>query len=200
MPEGWTAWVLESEGALRVGRAICVATATGAVVAAALVLANLMRGKVPGLGLLLVPAIPIVAAGQLWGIATLIGRRNRAEGGPPRRRWASIELDPRRFFFAGLPSWQATSLLAVALAGFLIGGHAFEYLGQGGPAPPSRRCRYRLDDHGRYHCVSRSTYVAARDAEQRLAAAFFGSFFLVQFGMAAAELRRRRVTAPHALA
>jgi hypothetical protein len=143
-----------------------VATATGAVVAAAIVLANLSRGKVDGLDLLLVPAIPTVVAGQLWGIALLLGRRNRTEGARPKWRFRRTERDPRRLFFQGLPP----------------------------------RCRYRLVNHGEYTCVSRSTYIAARDAEQRLVAGVLGGFFVVQFGSAAAELRRRRVAASQVLA
>jgi hypothetical protein len=132
MAEQWTAWVLDSSGAIRVGRAVCVATAAGAAVAAAILIANLVRGKVMGIGLLLVPAIPILVAGQLRGVATLLGRRNRAEGGPPRWRWAGTELDLRRFFFAGLPLRQADALLVIALLGWFAGSTAFKHLNLGG--------------------------------------------------------------------
>jgi cobalamin biosynthesis protein CbiD len=62
-----------------------VATGAAASAAVAIVLANLIRGReVPGVTVLLFAGIPIPVAGQLWGIATLLGRRNRAEGGRPQ--------------------------------------------------------------------------------------------------------------------
>jgi hypothetical protein len=39
--------------------------------------------------------------------------------------------------------------------------------------------------------VSRSTWLAAGAAEQRLVAGILAAFFVMHFGMAAAELRRR---------
>jgi len=150
MPEGWTVWVLDSEGAVRVGRGICSATGAAASVALAIVLTNLIRGRaVPGVTILLVVGIPTLVAGQLWAVAILLGRRNRAEGGP---------------------------------------------------TSPTPRCRYRLVDHGVYSCVSRSTYFAAGAAQQRFAAGIPGGFFVIQFDLAAGELRRRRTAAPAALA
>ena len=48
--------------------------------------------------------------------------------------------------------------------------------------------------------MSRSTYLAASAAQQRLPVGVFAFFFVLQFGVAAAELKRRRVKASHALA
>ena len=72
----------------------------------------------------------------------------------------------------------------------------------GGPEPPTPRCQYRLRlvSYGEGTCVSRSTYLAASAAQQRLPAGVFAFFFVLQFGVAAAELKRRRVKASHALA
>jgi hypothetical protein len=177
-----------------------VAAGAAAAVAAAVVLANLVRGKVPGLTLLLVLAVPTLVAGQLWAVAIILGRKNWAEGGPPKRWFRSTEQDPRRFFFEGLPLRRANALLAIAFLSWLAAITAFPSLISGGPAAPTPRCRYRLVSHGDYTCVSRSTYISARDAEQRLVAGILCGFFVVQFGVAAAELRRRRVAARQALA
>ena len=44
-----------------------------------------------------------------------------------------------------------------------------------------------------YSCVSRSTWLAAGAAEQRFVAGILAAFFVMHFGMAAAEPRRRGV-------
>jgi hypothetical protein len=99
MPEQWTAWILDSRGALRVGRAVCAALAVWLLVAAAILLAYFGHGRATdGITWLLAPAIPTLVAGQVWAIAILLARLNRAEGGPPRWFVAA--------FFAGVYAFQ----------------------------------------------------------------------------------------------
>jgi len=51
-----------------VGRAVCAAVAVDLSVAVAIVLADFSRGRaIDGITLLLVPAIPTLVTGQLWG-------------------------------------------------------------------------------------------------------------------------------------
>lgn len=178
-------------------RAVCVATAVGASVAAAIVIADLVRGReITGITFLLFLAVPTLAVGQLWGIAILVARQDRATGDRPRgwmRR--SMERDPRRFFFNGLPLAQANALLAVATLAGVSASTAAPHFSSGTPTSPSRRCPYRLEEGGDYTCVSRSTYFAAGAASQRFATSIVGAFFVIQFGIAAAELSRRRRSA-----
>jgi hypothetical protein len=192
--EGWRDWILDSEGAVRVGRGVRVVAAVGVAIATAILLANLIRGqKVAGLVELLFPAIPALIAGQLWGIALLVARWDRAPASDrPRSRWPFNTGDPRRMLFGGLQIWQANALLAVFFLSWIAGATAFRHLWLGGPTSPAPGCRYRLVNHGEYSCVSRSTYLAAAAAEQRLAAGVLLGFFVLHFGIAAGELRRRR--------
>jgi hypothetical protein len=204
MTDDWTASVLDSEGAIRMGRAVCVSTGAGAVVAGAILLANLIHGMIDGLGLLFVPAIPILVAGQLWAIAVLVARQKRVDRGEANR-W-SFRKSPgsRLFFFEGSPVRQANALTVIALVCVLIVMVSFLQMVAygGGPVSPTRRCQYRLNlvSYGEGTCVSRSTYLAAGAAQQRLPAGVFAFFFVLQFGIAAAELKRRRVEASEALA
>ena len=179
-------------GAVRAGRGVCVATAVGVAVAATILLTNLIRAeKVAGVLGLLFLAVPALVVGQLWAIAVLLARLDRS--GPSARgsRWRINTADPR-VFFEGLPPWQAFAVMVVFVLSWVAGATAFRHLGSGGPTSPAHGCPYRLVNHGEYSCVSRSTYIAAAAAEQRLASGAFLGFFVVQFGVAAAELRRRR--------
>ncbi len=171
----------------------------GAAVAAAVVLANLVRGKVPGLTLLGSRRFRRWSPGSSGASRSSSDERSGREGSPRKGWFRGTEQDPRRLFFEGLPLRQANALLAIAFLGWFAGITAFPYLISGGPAAPTPRCRYRLVNHGEY-TVSRSTYIGARDAEQRLVAGILCGFFVIQFGIAAAELRRRRVAAWQALA
>lgn len=195
MPEEWTAWILDSRGALRVGRAVCAAVAAGPFVAAAILVANFTRGRaIDGITLLLALAIPTLVAGQVWAIAILLARLNRAEGGPPRWHWPGRGIgwpDPRRLF-EGLPWRLAALFAALFIVSWEIGSKAFPAITSGTPAPPSRHCRYRLTEGGTYTCVSRAKFVAADSGEQRLVAAAFAGFYTFQLAISAAELRRRR--------
>jgi hypothetical protein len=202
-PVGWRAWVTGSAAALRVSRSLCVVAGLGLAITAALILATLVLGRPVGhAGLLVIAAVPAVAAGQAWGIAILTARqpsrkvnwrapieqlqwpRRGRELDPARR-------DPRRFFFEGLPLAPANALLAVAMLGWLTGMLTFPSLRSGGPTSPAAGCPYRLENHGSFTCVSRATYIHVGAAEQRFAAAILLFFFVLHLGVSAAELARR---------
>jgi hypothetical protein len=171
-------------------------------VAIAILGANFGRGRaIDGITFLLVLAIPALVVGQVWAIAIIVARGNRAEGGPPRwygprARWGN----PRRLFFEGLPGWLAIAFLTMFVASWVIGSRAFPAITSGTPAPPTRHCRYRLTEGGNYTCVSRSKFIAADAGEQRFVTACFAGFYAIQLAIAASELGRRRAAAPQALA
>lgn len=78
--------------------ALALATGTGAAVSILLVLATLIRQRpVPGLIVLLIPAIPLLFVGQLWMIVGL--NAERGDWGRGTKRWLPV-IDPRRFFSA----------------------------------------------------------------------------------------------------
>jgi hypothetical protein len=191
MSEDWRGWVTGSAGAVRLSLWISRVAAVGVVIAAALVIANLILGRpISGAVALLLPAVPAVAVGQAWAIAIVVARQIPRR---PASRWrVPAERDPRRVFFQGLPTWQVNAVIAVFFLGWLSGMTAFASLTSGSPTSPAPGCPYRLVNHGTYDCVSRSDYLAAGAAGQRLAAGILGAFLAVHFGVAAGELRRRR--------
>ena len=199
MPEE-SNWVLDSDGAVRVSRAVCVAAGIAAATAVAIVLAVLVRGRaVSGVGRLLWLGIPILLAGSAWRIAVIMGRQKRDRDSS--QRWYRAGKGESRIWFAeGLQRRLANALSVVAVFCGAIALSGFPFIISGSPTSPSRHCRYRLEEHGEYTCVSHSRYVSAGAGVQRLAAGFLGACFVVQFGIAAAELRRRRVEGSHALA
>jgi hypothetical protein len=72
MSSDWRAWFTWSPKAQAVGRVIACAAALCAVGAVLVDLAMLIREKpLNGVTILLIPAIPTLAAGQLWTIAVL---------------------------------------------------------------------------------------------------------------------------------
>jgi hypothetical protein len=189
-------WILGSEGALRISRAICVIAGCGLVVSMALVVFDLVyRRQLSGATILLVPAVPAIAAGQIWGLMVLGVRRPQ---NVRKTRWSYRvsappgETTAREFFFDGLPKIPSYALLAVAAIGWLAAMTAWPGLVNGGPASPTAGCPYRLNDHGVYSCVSRRTFDHAGAASQRFASGIVSGFFAIQLGMSAAELARRR--------
>lgn len=184
MTDDWTAWVLDSEGAIRTGRAVCVATGAGAVVAGAILLANLVHGKIDGLGLF-VPGIPILLGGQLWAIAVLVARQKRVDRGESDRWWFRKTRASRQWAFEGLPRWQATVLDVIGVVCVLTAIVAMLQMisYRGGPEPPTPRCHYRLRlvSYGEGTCVSRSTYLAAGAPQQRLPAGIFAFAYFWQY-------------------
>jgi hypothetical protein len=190
--EEWS-WVLDSDGAVRVSRAVFVAAGIAAAITVAILLAVLVRGRaVPGVGRLLWLGIPILLAGFAWCIPVLLGRQRRERESSHSWWFRAGKGDSRIVFFEGLPRRLANALSVVAVFCGAIALSGFPFIISGTPASPSRLCHYRLVSHAEYTCVSHSRYVSAGAGEQRLVAGFLGACFVVQFGIAAAELRRRR--------
>jgi hypothetical protein len=188
-------WVIESRGALVVGRTTCLVTGAGLAVSVLVSLVALVRDKpfAPGIWLLL-PGIPALALGQAWAIAVL-GARNPQmvrRGFLSRGVRAPSGVSGRRFFFGALATRQAIALLAIAALGWVSAITAFPGLTHGGPDGASPGCPYRLNNHGSIMCASRAAYEHAGASSQRFASGIFAFFFAIQFGTAASELVRRR--------
>jgi hypothetical protein len=189
----WRPFVLGSPGALRVGSAVRTTTGSALAIALAVVVTTLVTDRpIPHAGLLLILAIPIVAGGQLWAIATMLARRPSRRSGWRGRFSIAGSRNPRTFFFEGLPKRAANVLVAVFYGCWLTGVLTFLSLTSGGPASAGGACRYRLENHGTFKCVSHATYVHVGAAEQRFAAAVLAGFFVIHVGASAAELIRRR--------
>ena len=145
------------------------------------------------------PGIPVLLLGIAWMLALVIPRE-RASRDPQSRWWSRRYVsaqDAGRLFFVGLPTRVANTLTAVFVLLWVTAAVTlFSSLVSGGPGRPSARCPYRLDNHGEFTCVSHRTYVHVGAAENRLAAAALGALFILQSGVAAGELARRRKSAP----
>ena len=155
--------------------------------AAMIGLLALARNKpLHGAAILLLPAIPVIAAGQLWTIGFMQARRPPRSGG-----WRhtvgdgrGMSLSPSRFFFGDLSRRIALPLMAVAFLGWLSAMTAFGSTAQGGPAGAGNGCAYRLDSHGAYTCVTKAEYEHAGAGEQRFASGVLLAFFSLHFGAA----------------
>lgn len=198
MSSDWRAWIARAPRAETIGRLIAYAAALCATGAFLLGVTALIRDKpLHGVAVLLVPAIPTLAVGQLWAIALINARTRRRTGGWRDRMRASqaMSLNPRGFFFGDLPSRFARPLLTLAFLGWLSAMTAFPALANGGPAGAGGGgCPYRLDNHGSYTCVSRQTYEHAGAGEQRFASGIMLGFFAIHSGAALGGLPRRRQT------
>ncbi len=195
MSSDWRAWFTWSPKAQTVGRVVACAAALCAAGAVLVIVALLVRDKpLNGATTLLIPAIPTLAVGQLWMIASLNARTPRYTGGWRDRMRASRATrgNPRAFFFRDLPSWLGRTLLALAFLGWVSAATAFPALMHGGgPADAGDGCPYRLSSHGTYTCVSKQTYQHAGAGEQRLAGGVLLAFFAIHTGAALGGLRRR---------
>jgi hypothetical protein len=176
---------------------LAVLDALATVVSAGLIVAALVLLRpLPGVGALLVPAIPLLFGGQIWAII-IVNKRNRVRRSRLkglRKLWASST----RFqdFFGPLPSRTVATIAGVFFLGWLSAMTAFPGLSQGGPSGASPECPYQLNNHGTYACVSKARYQQAGAAEQRLAAGVMLGFFSVHLGVAYSEVVRRRSEAP----
>lgn len=166
--------------------------ASGALIVA---IAALVRDKpLHAADLLVIPAIPVLVAGQLWVLALMGNRTPRVVGNSRGRTAANLanQMNPRRLFFGALPDWAAYSLLGVAFLGWFLAMTCIGGISSGGPTSPTAGCPYRLNDHGTYTCVSERSYNHAGASTQRFASGILLGFFTVHTGVALSELRRRR--------
>ena len=197
----WRTWLTRSSAARRLGTCRAFATGIGALGAATIGLLALARDMpLNGAAFLLVPAIPVLAVGQLWMIGHMQARippvpggwRMRARG---RRR---MGLNPIRFFFGDLSKRIAVPLLVVAFLGWLSAMTAFGSISHGGPAGAGNGCAYQLDSHGDSTCVTKVEYERAGAGEQRFASGILLAFFSLHLGAALSGHRHQEdPTAQH---
>lgn len=191
----WRGWLARSPKAAMVARVIAGAAGLCAAGAFLVGMAALVREKpLDGVAVLLVPAIPTLAVGQLWAIALITSRTSERPGGwRDRMRAGQATMgNPRAFFFGDLPWRFGGPLLGLAFLGWLSAMTAFPALSHGGPAGAGDGCPYRLSSHGSYTCVSLKTYEHAGAGEQRFASGILLGFFAIQTGAALGGLHRRK--------
>lgn len=198
---GWRDWFTRSSVALQVDRWLAWIEGVGAGVAALVVIAGFVLPRpVDGIDVLFVPAVPLLAVGQLWIIGVLNARLPRPRGSWWNQWKAQIQAqrNSRIVLFGALPSWASYGLMTAIVLGWLAGMTSFFSLSQGGPMEGLPGCRWPLQSHGAVTCVSVRTYEEAARAEQRLVGGVFMFFFVVHAGVAANEVvRRRRDAVPH---
>lgn len=179
--------------------ALPVAAAKGAgwLVAFSIAVAALVRHRpLPGAGLLLLVAIPILVIGQVCAIsavAATLPPTDRARPPfrvlRPRRRGSS-----RALFFGSLPPAVGHAFGALAVAGWLLAMTVWIGIDHASRAPATAGCPYRLSNHGSYACVTEARYESAGAGVQRFAAGILSGFFALQCGSAlnTVALRRQR--------
>jgi hypothetical protein len=170
---------------------------TGVAAAAALVvvvLSAISERPIPGLGSAVVPAVAVLAVGQLW-VITALNRRQPALG----RRIRPLGFgEARELFFSPLPRHIVLGVLAVFALGWLSAATAVPFLANGVPSTGTPACPYTADDHGAMICISKVTYLRAAAADERAAAGVMLGFFIADFGVALSEVRRSREARPRA--
>lgn len=168
-----------------VGRVVEAAAGPAAVVAAVVALVDIvMRRPVPGVVLLLLPAIPLLVVGQVLSIAVLYGRSHPNGPVDPAAQDMPMWDRGRRLFFAGLPARWGWSLQAVFMLAWLSGTTAMADLRLGNPTDPVPGCPYPLSSHGIVTCVSQGAYQVIEASEQRIVASALLAFFVIHFGVA----------------
>lgn len=191
---GWRDWVVHSPAALTVGRVVSATAAMSAAVAMAIEVAAFISGRpVAHVHPLLVVDIPVLVAGQVWGVAWTNLRRPRQRGRSARdaRRGRP---DAMTVMFGTLDrhiAWVTVGLAAgcLALAAVASAG-GFRY---GGATSPTPGCPYRLLNHGSYSCVSYGRYVQVSAAVQQFAAGIIAIFSLGHLGSALGGLQAQTV-------
>jgi hypothetical protein len=190
-PQGWFAGPSGKPYVPRPRRsAQWIAAITGVCAAVDLVVVLVLaisERPIGGLRFALFPAVPVLVVGQVW---TIIVLRRRASAFFPRRPPFG---ESTRWFFSPLPRRAIVSLLALFVAGWLCAASAFPFLVSGAPqATGNPACPYSADNHGSVTCVSKTAYLRAEAAEERLAAGVLLVFFTMHFGVAWSEVLRGR--------
>ena len=185
----WRDWLTRSSSARRLAGILAAADAAGIATAVTLIAASLIRGRPAGAGVLLVPGILLLAAGQVWAILVAMarqppgaGRRFVAGAGGGRSVSQGLSL-----LFGALDRRVSRTVAALCVVGCLSFITSIFFTWQGGPAGPGGGCAYRLVSHGVYTCVSKTAYYLAGAAEQRIAAGIFLSFYAMHLYAALAS-------------
>jgi hypothetical protein len=157
-------WMTDSAASLLIDRLVVWAAGAGLVVAIAIVLVTLLTDRpIPDIGLLLIPGMPILFAGQRWVIFLLNSRFPRPHGNW-RSRWSAqvqAQRNPRTFLFGSLRNTYAFGLIAVIVLGWLAAMLSYPGLLQGNPVDPMPGCPWPLMNHGFVTCASQSRYLDA---------------------------------------
>jgi hypothetical protein len=188
-PGDWRDWLTCSSAARRLAGILAAADAAGIAATIALIAASLIRGRAASAGVLLVPGILLLTAGQVWAILVAAARQppgadRRFLAGAGRGRSASQDL---RSLFGPVDRRVTRTVTALCVTGFLSFITAIFFTWDGGPAGPGGGCAYRLMSHGVYTCVSKTAYYLAGAAEQRIAAGSFLFFYAVHLYAALAS-------------
>jgi hypothetical protein len=169
---------------------LALGAAAGAIICLAVTAATfVLRRPIEGIGVLLIPGIPVLIAGQLAMMAIWRSNRRNSTETP---RWASF-TEFRRLF-TGLPGPAAAFFIALCLGGWLAGMTTFGAASQGEPvASATAPCQHRHNEHGTITCQSQRQYERAGVVNQRFAAGFLLSAFSVHTGVLLSAAMRQRI-------
>ena len=188
VPGGWAAWLTGSRSARRVASGLAVADTAGVAATVTLIMASVVRGRpAGGAGVLLAPAIVLLAAGQVWAILVIKARQPPGSG----RRWLagagrSISGDLRASL-GSLDRRVTRTVAALCVTGWASFITAIFSTWHGMPAGPGGGCAYRVASGGVYTCVSKTAYDLAGAGEQRMVAGIFLFFFAIHLYAALAS-------------
>lgn len=180
-----SSWPVTPSGA-RVSAVIALLDVLGILVAGPIALyALLFQRPLPLTIWLVLPVVPLIAAGQLCAVLALRSgpRRGFSDDRPPWLRNRSTGTDLRSAMLGALPRRARTWLLVALAAFWLIGITAVPWVVHGGPGASLPGCPYVLDDHGASTCVSHATYLRAGAGVQRFGAAAVTGFLLFHAGI-----------------
>jgi len=192
--DGWRGWMTNSEASFLIDRLVVWTAGSCLIVGTAIVLVTLLTDRpIPDIGLLLIPGIPTLFAGQLWAIFLLNSRLPWPQGSWLSRWSAQVQAQrsPRTFLFGSLSNTLAFGLIVVIVLGWLAAILSFPGLLQGNPADPMPGCPWPLMNHGFVTCVSQARYQDAGASGERFASGILMFFFGMHFGVAYNELVRR---------
>jgi hypothetical protein len=193
---------------------LAVADVVAITVALAVIATSLIRGRpTTDAGVLLVPGIPLLAAGQVWAILVMDASRSRRTGRlgfnawrpsrtrsrflPDFDRGNSIRGDLSSLF--GPVDRRVTRIIAVLMViGVLSFFSAIFFTWYGSPAGSGGGCAYRLMSHAVYTCVSKTAYNLAGAGIQRIPAGIFLSFYAMHLyaALASAKPAERAANGP----
>lgn len=187
-------WLLSAPASLRIDKLLAALAGFAALVAVVVIATDLLTDQpVSGLDLLLVPAVPLLAAGQVWAIIVVNARGPRIRG-TWRTRMATASASRRGQlvrFFGGLPEGARVGLVVLFVLAWLSAITAFPAISNGGPVASTPNCPWPLSNHGDLTCVTHDAYLHAGASLQRFAAGILAGFFLMHFGVAMSEVLRR---------
>ncbi len=167
-----------------------------AIVADGIILYTYLVGPFPIASVLVLPAVPMLFAGQLWCILILNGRANdrRRDSVDPTRWWRSRFGSDLR---AGLPRPVAALFLVLFYGAFVVGPGS-TFWGWSSDTPQSvltddpSTCDYSSNNHGTYRCLTESEYEREQVATQRFVAGVMLGFYVTHCGVATGEVLLRR--------